>query len=244
MHELWFTRVLNALFGRAALALEHALHIQPANPAAPIPGQVAMEILVALILLALGAWVGSRVSVDSPRGWQHIFEWTWQGVDQQSEEIIGHGSRRFLELLVSLTVFILLCNLLGLLPGFESPTANFTVPLALATIAFIYYHAAGIGKHGLLAYLKTFLGPMPKSLLAVILLPVEIISHGARVLSLTARLGANMLAGDLVIVTMTALFPLAGCVFMGLHLFEAFLQTYIFVLLVMIYLAGAVSEEH
>lgn len=242
MQELWFTHFLNAVFGKPALALLHLLRVQPANPRAPIPDHVAMEILVVAVLIALGAWVGRRLSVEQPRGWQHIFEWLWEGLDQHSAEIIGHGSGRFLELLFTLAVFIFLGNLLGLVPGFKSPTAQVTVPLGCAVIAFIYYHAAGIRAHGVVRYIKQFLGPMPA--LAPLMVPVEIISHCARLLSLTVRLYANMLAGDLVIMTMTALVPVIGVVFMGLHLFEALLQAYIFVLLTMVYLAGALAEEH
>lgn len=242
MHELWFTRLLNAAFGGPVLALLHWLHIRPANPQAPIPGQVAMEILVALFLGALGTLVGRALSVENPRGWQHIFEWLWTGLDQHSEEVIGHESHRFLGLIFTLTIFILVGNLLGLIPGFESPTGSESVTLGLAVVAFLYYHWAGVRKHGGKHYLKQFAGPMP--LIAPLMVPIEVISHFARILSLSVRLYANMFAGDMVIVMMTALVPVAGVVFMGFHVFEALLQTYIFVLLTMVYLGSAVAEEH
>lgn len=247
MNELWFTRIFNDAFGSWGVALRHALHLPAANP--PIPAHVAMEILVAVVLAILGTAVGVGLSQDSPRFWQHMFEWLWTGLGQHAEEIIGHGSRRFLEFLFTLAIFIFLGNLLGLLPGFMSPTASVTVPLGLAVIVFIYYHFHGVRKQGVPAYLKSFAGGLTgmgclSIPLVVMMVPVEIISHFARVLSLTARLYANMLAGDMVIVTMTALFPLAGCLFMALHVFEALLQAYIFVLLAIIYLAGATAQEH
>ncbi|MGH9534325.1 MAG: F0F1 ATP synthase subunit A [Terriglobales bacterium] len=247
MHELWFTRVFNDAFGPAAVALRQWLHLPAANP--PIPAHIAMEILVAVVLAILGTAVGLTLSLDSPHFWQHIFEWLWSGLGQHAAEIIGHGSDRFLRFLFSLSIFILLGNLLGLIPGFKSPTATDSVPLGLAIVVFLYYHAHGVRKHGVLRYLKTFAGPVMgmgclSIPLIILMFPVEVISHFARMLSLTARLYANMLAGDLVIVTMTALFPLAGVLFMGLHAFEALLQAYIFVLLAIIYLSGAVAEEH
>lgn len=240
MKELWFTHIFNQAFGPAAVALRHWLHLPAANP--PIPAHLTMEILVAAVLAVLGTAIGLTLSLDSPRFWQHLFEWLWGGLGQHAEEIIGHGSERFLPFLFTLSVLIFLGNLLGLVPGFMSPTASASVPLGLAIIVFIYYHAHGIRKQGVPRYLKSFAGPMP--LLAPLMVPVEVISHFARMLSLTARLYANMLAGDYVIITMTALFPLAGSVFMGLHVFEALLQAYIFVLLAIVYLAGAVAEEH
>lgn len=234
--ELWFTHVFNGAFGPAGAAVRHWLHLPAANP--PIPNHIAMEILVAVVLAILGTVIGLGLSLDAPRFWQHLFEWLWNGLDQHAGEIIGHGSSRFLQFLFTLSIFIFLGNLLGLLPGFISPTASVTVPLGLAVIVFVYYHAAGLRQQGPLRYAKSFAQPI------VVMFPIEIISHFARMLSLTARLYANMLAGDMVIVTFTALLPLAGFPFMALHVFEALLQAYIFVLLAMIYLAGAVAEEH
>lgn len=247
MKELWFTRIVNHVCGPAAAALRHWLHLPAANP--PIPAHIAMELLVAAVLAVLGTAVGLTLSLDSPRFWQHLFEWLWNGLGQHAEEIIGHGSERFLRFLFTLSVFIFLGNLLGLVPGFMSPTASVSVPLGLAVVVFIYYHAHGIRKQGVPRYLKSFAGGISgmgclTAPLVILMVIVEVISHFARMLSLTARLYANMLAGDYVIITFTALFPLAGSVFMGLHAFEALLQAYIFVLLAIVYLAGAVAEEH
>jgi F-type H+-transporting ATPase subunit a len=143
---------------------------------------------------------------------------------------------------MALGLFILLCNLIGLIPGFESPTATPAVPLGCAVTSFVYYQVQGIRKHRL-AYIQQFIGPMLP--LAPIMFPIELISHVARMLSLTVRLFANMFAGDLVTLVFFSLVPLGVPVlFMGLHIFVSFLQAYIFVLLVTVYLAGAVSEAH
>jgi F-type H+-transporting ATPase subunit a len=242
MEQLPFTALLNKYFGGVALALLHAFHIQPAHAKAPITNFVAMEILVAIILLILFVLVRSRLSVESPGGLQHIVEGLHNYIQNQSEEIIGHHSERFTPFLMALGLFILLCNLIGLIPGFESPTATPAVPLGCAVTSFVYYQIQGIRKHGA-AYIKQFIGPM--LLLAPIMLPIEIISHVARMLSLTVRLFANMFAGDLVTLVFFSLVPLGiPVLFMGLHIFVSFLQAYIFVLLVTVYLAGAVSEAH
>jgi F-type H+-transporting ATPase subunit a len=140
-------------------------------------------------------------------------------------------------------LFILLCNLIGLIPGFEAPTATPSVPLGCAIVAFGYYNFQGFRKHGVIGYLKHFFGPV--WWLAWLMLPIELISHLARMLSLTIRLFANMFAGDMVTLVFFSLIPIGVPVlFLGLHIGVSLLQTYIFVLLTTVYLAGAVAEEH
>jgi len=186
--------------------------------------------------------VRARLSVDTPGAQQQVFEGAHGFVEGQSQEIIGHHSERFTPFLVTLTLFILICNLIGLIPGFESPTAVPVVPLGCAVCAFVYYQAQGFKHHGI-AYLKHFMGPM--WWLAVIMVPIEIISHLARMLSLTVRLYANMFAGDMVTMVFFSLVPIGvPIIFLGLHIGVSLLQTYIFVLLTMVYLSGAVAEEH
>jgi F-type H+-transporting ATPase subunit a len=144
--------------------------------------------------------------------------------------------------LSALFLFILLSNLMGLVPGLESPTANVVVPLGFAIVTFFYYHYHGVRANGW-GYIKQFLGPV--WWLYWLLLPIEIISHFARVLSLTVRLYANMFAGDLVTVAFFSLVPIGiPLVFLGLHLGVAMIQAYIFMLLATIYLGLAVSHEH
>ncbi len=150
--------------------------------------------------------------------------------------------KAFTPFLVALACFILVSNLIGLIPGFESPTAVPIVPLGCALVAFIYYQAHGFKHHGI-GYLKHFAGPIP--LLAPLMVPIEIISHLARLLSLTIRLYANMFAGDMVTLVFFSLVPIGlPVIFIGMHIGVSFLQTYIFVLLTTVYLAGAVAEEH
>jgi F-type H+-transporting ATPase subunit a len=252
MEQLPFTALLNKYFGPLALAILHALHIHPRHPKAPITNFVAMEILVAVILLVFFILVRNRLSVERPGGLQHIVESLHNFVQHQSEEIIGHHSEGFTPFLMALGLFILLCNLIGLIPGFESPTANPAVPLGCAVTSFVYYQVQGVKKKGIGPYLKEFMGPFGSDVplimrlgLKPMMFVIEWISNLARMLSLTVRLYANMFAGDLVTLVFFSLVPLGiPVLFMGLHIFVSFLQAYIFVLLVTVYLAGAVSEAH
>ncbi len=229
MEQLPLTAFLNKYFGGTALAVLHALHVSTGNVHAPIANFVAMQILVAAILMGLFAMVRSRLSVENPRGLQHVAEGIHGFVNGQSQKIIGEHSEGFTPFLVALGLFILACNLIGLIPGFESPTATPAVTLGCAAVAFVYYHWQGF-KHAGLSYLKHFLGPV--WWLAWLMLPIEIFSNGARVMSLTIRLFANLFAGDMVTAVFFSLIPIGvPVVFLGLHLGVALLQTYIFVLL-------------
>ncbi len=240
--QLWFTEILNRLFAGPVTAMLRTMHVEPKHSQAPIPNSAAMELLVFLFLVVLFIAVKSWLSVDKPGALQHIFEGVHGFVEGQSQEIIGHHSEGYTPFLVALALFILICNLIGLVPGFESPTAVPSVPLGCAICAFFYYQTQGF-KHAGIRYLKHFLGPV--WWLAWLLLPIELISHLARVLSLTIRLYANMFAGDMVTLVFLSLVPVGvPILFLGLHIGVSFLQTYIFVLLTTVYLAGAVAEEH
>ena len=240
--QLWFTEILNRLLASPTTALLRALHVEPTYPQAPITNAVAMEVLVLGFLLLLFLAVRAQLSVEKPGGLQHVFEGLHGFVKGQSQEVIGHHSEGFIPFLMVLMFFILISNFLGLIPGFESPTASPVVPLGCALCAFVYYQVQGFRKHGI-SYLKQFMGPM--WWLSWLMIPIEIISHLARVMSLTIRLYANMFAGDMVTLVFLSLVPIGiPVIFLGLHIGVALLQAYIFVLLTMVYLAGAVSEEH
>lgn len=237
-----FAQFLNLHFGAAATSLLHAVHVEPAYPRAPITDAVAMEFLVFLGLLIYFVVVRLTLSVEKPAPAQHLAEITHEFVLEQGDQIIGHGHQRFTGFLTVLGLFILLCNLLGLIPGLESPTANVVVPLGFAIMVFVYYHYHGIRENGF-GYVKQFLGPV--WWIAWLMLPIEIISHLARVLSLTVRLYANMFAGDLLTIAFFSLIPIGiPLVFMGLHLGVAVVQAYVFFLLAAIYLSMAVAHDH
>ena len=234
--------MLNGAFAGPVDSLLHALHVTPAYPRAPITNSVAMELLVFLALLLYFVIVRATLSVEKPGGIQHLAEITNEFVSDQGEQIIGHGHERFTGYLTVLFLFILLANLMGLVPGLESPTADVVVPLGFALVTFVYYHFHGVRANGP-AYIKQFLGPV--WWLYWLLFPIEIISHCARVLSLTVRLYANMFAGDLLTMAFFSLIPVGiPLVFMGLHLGVACIQAYVFMLLAAIYLSLAVAHEH
>jgi F-type H+-transporting ATPase subunit a len=240
--QLLFTRILNEHFAAPVTAFLNALHVHPASPQAPITNAFAMELLVFLVLIAYFIAVRLTLSVEKPTGVQHLAEMTNEFVSEQAEQIIGHGSERFVTYLTALLLFILLANLMGIIPGLESPTASAVVPLGFALVTFIYYHYHGVRENGF-AYIKQFLGPV--WWLYPLLLPIEIISHCARVLSLTVRLYANMFAGDLVTLAFFSLVPIGiPLIFLGLHLGVAVVQAYVFFLLASIYLSLAVAHEH
>jgi len=242
-HELWLTALLNRLLAGPVVGLLEMLGIHPESPAHPISNQLAMEILVAVLLMALLAWLRSGLSPDRPGKVQQLLELVVEGLGAQSEEIIGHDGRHFLPLLFTLAIFIFLCNVLGIIPTLETPTDQISVTVGCALVAFAYYNFWGLRHHGVFGYARTFMGPVLP--LAPLMFVIELISHLARLLSLSVRLYANMLAGHQITLVFFGLVPLAiPSVFMGLHIFVGALQAYIFVLLSMVYLAGAVAEEH
>lgn len=243
MEQLFFTKILNQLFAGPVTALLHALGIQPAHPARPITNALAMEVLVAALLFIFFVAVRASLSVEKPGTLQHVFEVLHEFIDDQGHEIIGHHYEPYTAFVAAIFIFVLISNLLGLVPGFESPTATPAVPLGLAICAFFYYHWQGLKKQGLLRYAIHFAGPLP--MLAPLMVPIEIVSHLARVMSLTIRLYANMFAGDMVTLVFFSLVPaVVPVALLGLHIFVSLLQAYIFALLTLVYLAGAVTQEH
>lgn len=242
MHaELWFTKLFNdhlAGLGNAILGVFGL-------PAVARPWQnfITMQIVVALILIVVFALLRSRLSVDRPGKMQHIFEVVAGFLRGEATDQIGHDGPKYLAFIGTIFFFILAANLIGAVPGFEAPTMDPSVPLGCAVATFLYYNLVGMQAQGVFGYLKHFAGPMP--LLAPLMVPIEIISHMARPLSLTIRLFANMYAGEQVLMVFLGLtYFLVPAVFMGLHIFVAFLQAYIFTLLTMMYVAGAVAHDH
>ncbi len=247
MHEaiepqLWITKLFNqylAGVGNSVLDLVHMEH----NPAAPWANFICMELLVALIIVVLFAMLKPRLSSENPGKLQHTFELVYQFLHGESEEQVGHNGPHYIAFFGTLFIFILFMNLIGVVPGFESPTMSPAVPLGCAAATFLYYNIVGVQANGLGKYLAHFAGPMP--LLAPLMIPIELISHLARPLSLTIRLYANMFAGEQVtLVFLSLTYFLVPAVFMGLHIFVSLLQAYIFMLLTMMYVAGAVAHDH
>ena len=242
-HQLWFTAILNKILGGPVAALLARLGHPAADAAHPIPNYLAMEILVALILVAGALILRRQLSVESPGKFQHLMESLVEFIRDMDEEIIGHDSLRYLPLIGTLGIFILLCNILGLIPTLQTPTAYIEVTLGCAVSAFLYYNVQGVRRHGFLGYLKHLWGPA--LLMGFLMFPIEIFGDVFRMLSLSVRLFANMFVGDILESVFTGLIPIGvPAVFMALHLFVAALQAYIFMLLPAIYISMAVSSEH
>lgn len=252
MEQLTFTAFLNHWFGASVLALLDALHIHVKHRATPISNSFAMELLVVILLTVFFIAVRASLSVERPGGLQHTMEAANGFVANMADEVVGHHASKYVPYLVTLGMFILGCNLIGLIPGFESPTAVAIVPLGCALLTWFYYHYQGLRTNGLFGYLKRFMGPQDKEmpwimrlLLPILLFPIEIFSHLARVMSLTIRLYANMFAGEMVTLVFFSLVPLfVPVIFEGLHIGVSLVQTYIFVLLACVYLGEATGAEH
>ena len=243
MHELWFTALLNRFLAAPATALLNALHVAPKDAAHPITDAVAMQIFVVIVLFILFLLTRSSLSVERPGRLQMSMEAIHGFFNTLAHDIIGHGYKRYVPFIAALGFFILLSNFLGLVPGFLSPTQFYFVPLGCAICTWIYYHFHGVRQQGPVHYLAHFGGPVPA--MFPLMFVIEIISHTARLMSLSIRLWANMFAGDLITLAFFSLVPIGlPLMFLGLHFAVAILQAFIFVMLTTIYLAGAVGEAH
>jgi len=236
------TNFLNAVFGGVVASVMHAMGLQ-ANPATVFNNTFSVELLIATGLIAFFVLVRLTLSVEKPGPAQQVAELIHGFVGSQAESIIGHGYERFQPFIACVALFILLCNLSGLIPGVQAPTSVPVVPLGVAVLVFIYYNFQGLRANGFVGYLKQFAGPV--WWLIWLLLPIEIVSHLARVMSLTIRLYANMFAGDQVTNVFFSLVPVGvPAVFLAFHFFVSIVQAFVFMLLTTIYLSLAVAHEH
>jgi F-type H+-transporting ATPase subunit a len=227
---------------------------------------IAMAILIGVALVA------SRRRETVPRGAQNVMEMVLETFNKLLDEVIGRGGRRYLPLIATLGLFILLSNLMGLVPGLVAPTANLNTTAACALIVFFTYHWIGIRKQGLIPYLKHFAGPVPGPIKPLMFV-IEVISHLARPLSLSLRLFGNMFAGHILLAIFVFMMGLDGMLgwalsaspgglligapatlltmvffvgfLMPLKILVAILQAFIFCMLTMLYIAMALEEpEH
>jgi F-type H+-transporting ATPase subunit a len=239
--ELWITKLFNDNLAGLGNTLTGFVGMAPESR--PWANFVTMQLLVVLIIIVLFAVLNRRLSVERPGALQHTFELVYGFFKQQAEDQMRHEGRHYVAYCGMIFIFILFCNLLGIIPGLQSPTMTPSVTAGLAIATFFYYNIVGVQANGILKYLAHFAGPV--WWLAPLMIPIEIASHLARPLSLTIRLFANMFAGEQVtLVFLKLTFFLAPAVFMGLHVFVSFLQAYVFMLLTMMYVAAAVEHEH
>jgi F-type H+-transporting ATPase subunit a len=244
--SFFLTHLLNQMLGGVEISAYRAIGLsaeEAANRASSMNTALSLELLVAVGLIAFFVLVRATLSVEKPNPAQQIAERLHEFVGDQADQIIGHGYERFQAFVTCIFLFVILNNLLGLIPGVVTPTSAPFVPLGIALLTFVYYHFYGFKEQGFVGYMKHFAGPI--WWIAWLLFPIEIISHFARIMSLTIRLYANMFASDLVTLVFFSLFPLAiPAVFLGLHAAVSVIQAYVFMLLAMIYLSQAVSHEH
>ncbi len=268
-HLNWFTVLLNHWFGGAVLSLLRALHVTPDDPAYPIPNHVAMGIVVLLIAVLFFLWLRPRISVDKPGATQQVMEYLLTnpmevGIADLLRDNVAHHADSYVAMVGSISIFILMSNAISIFPLFDSPTGDKSVPLACAVLIFVYYNFSGFKHLGAKGYAKTFAGPIPW--MAPVLFPVEIISNLARLISLTVRLWANIVASELIYViflgmlltpavnvrvthpalafvlaVFPAVFPVA---FILLHAFVAVVQAFVFTILPSVYIGMATSAEH
>lgn len=241
--EHWITKFLNHFIGGPLMALLQHVGYHSPYPAAPFDDTLAFEVTVAGLLIAFFVVVRATLSVEKPNAAQQIAEMIHEFTGSQAEQVIGHGYERFQAFVTCVLLFVVCNNLVGLLPNTVTPTSQPVVPLGIAVLTFLYYNFHGVRVQGPIGYLKHFAGPLPW--LAPLMFPVEVISHLARMMSLTIRLYANMLASDLLILISFSMMPLlAPTVFLGLHFAVSLVQAYVFMLLSMIYLGMAVAHDH
>ena len=207
-----------------------------------LPPHVTYSWLIMALLLGLGLLASRQVSLV-PKGAQNVFELIISSLEEFMVEVTGEEGRAFFPFICTLFLFILTCNLIGLIPGFFSPTANINTPLSMALCTFVFTHYLGIKYHGP-KYIKHFLGPIPA--LAPLFFPIEVVGHCARVLSLTLRLFGNIMGEDLVLAILLFLAGkfLAPLPMMFLAVFTSAVQAFIFTLLAMMYFAGSMEHAH
>lgn len=192
--------------------------------------------------LALFSFLATRRLSILPGRFQNVMEVVIGGFDALLIDTMGKQGRKFFPLIATLGLYILTSNLLGLIPGFESPTANLNTTVSLALVVFVMTHIVGVRVHGF-KYLKQFLGPV--WWLTPLMMPIEIISHFARVISLSMRLFGNIMGEDLVLGVVLLLVPLlVPLPVFVLMIFTSCIQTLVFMLLAMMYIAGAMEEAH
>ncbi|HVT46017.1 MAG TPA: F0F1 ATP synthase subunit A [Thermoanaerobaculia bacterium] len=210
-----------------------------------IPDHVIMALLVLLVSLIVFPLVSRNLSRENPGGFQQFLEVIVAGLRGLLEDIVGHGAaNRYLYIIGAFTTFIFISNIFGLFYFLQPPTGNVNTTFALSITAFLYYNYQGVRKQGIVDYLKHFMGPLP--LLAILMFPIEVIGHLARILSLGMRLFGNIFGEHTATGIFVSLFPLLlPWPMMGLGIFGAVLQTFVFIMLTMVYIGGAVTaEEH
>jgi F-type H+-transporting ATPase subunit a len=239
-HSLWIVDAFNRVFGPPVAAALGLLGIKVADPLHAVPDYLVMVIIVAALLVVL-LGLASRKPALVPGARQSIAEMIVQMFEGLIVDTVGPEGRKYVPVIGTVGLFVFGCNMIGLVPGLMSPTSKLNVTLGCALVVFFYYHAQGVKSQGL-KYFKHFMGPIPA--LAPLMIPIEIISHFSRPVSLSMRLFGNIFAEELLIVIMASIIPFfLPLPFMAVAIFTSLIQSFVFVLLSCIYIAGAVAQE-
>ncbi|MFA5214869.1 F0F1 ATP synthase subunit A [Sulfuricurvum sp.] len=202
-------------------------------------------LLTAAIVLVIAKMATSNLRLV-PTGTQNVMEAYLSGVLAMGADVMGRAeARRYLPLVATIGLFVGIANVIGVLPGFEAPSAFLDFTLALALVVFTYYNFEGIRRNGIISYFKHFMGPV--WWLAWLMFPIEIVSHISRIISLSFRLFGNVKGDDMFLMVLLMLAPwILPIVPFALLTFMAFLQAFIFMMLTYVYLGGAVllHDEH
>lgn len=239
-HSLWIVEAFNRVFGPPVAALLGLFGLK-VDPLHAIPDYLVMIVIVAIVVPVLLRLLARKPDLVPTRR-QTVAEMIVQLFEGIVTDAMGPEGRKYVPVVGGVGLFIFASNMIGLIPGFMSPTSKLNVTVGCALVVFFYYHAEGIKAQGI-KYFKQFLGEIPA--LAPLMLPIEIISHFSRPVSLSMRLFCNIFAEELLILIMASIVPfLLPLPFMALSIFTSVIQAYVFVLLSCVYLAGAVAHEH
>jgi F-type H+-transporting ATPase subunit a len=195
-----------------------------------------------IITLALLSVLATKALTAVPGGLQNFMEVIVGGIENMIVETMGEHGRPFFPLIATLAIFVLVSNLIGLVPGFFPPTANINTTAACAVVVFVVTHVVGVKEHGV-KYIKHFMGPI--LWLAPMMIFIEVIGHISRVISLTLRLFGNMNGHELVLMIFFGLAPfLVPLPMMMMGVLVSFIQAFVFMLLAMIYIQGSLEHAH
>ena len=213
-------------------------------PEAWLPDNVVMALLVVVVVGVLLFAARRRYSVERPSALQQVLELLLSSLRNLADDVIGHGhGQPFVPMIAGLAFFIFLSNIFGLVFFLQPPTASPSTTFALSITAFLFYNIVGIARLGPIKYAKHFVGPV--WWLFPLMIPLEIISHLARVLSLALRLFGNIFGEHTATGIFLGLVPfIVPWPMMGLGILGATIQTFIFIMLTAVYISGAVAQEH
>lgn len=240
-HSLGLVEFINSILGKPLAWFLGIFGIEVHDPAHFIPDYVVMCLII-FIFLVLFLGLASRKRNLVPSKLQSVLELIIEAFEGLLVDTIGEEGKKYVPMISTLGLFVFLGNLMGLIPGFMSPTSKLNVTLGCALCVFVYYHWTGIRAQGVGKYLKHFMGPIP--MLAPLMVPIELISHFSRPISLSIRLFGNIFAEELLIVVIASIIPFfLPLPFMAIAIFTGTIQAFVFVLLSCIYIAGAVAHE-